>query len=55
MSVNDVEKLYNNIKNSNIKIFRELEVHQYRVDNKVYNDLEFLIQDLDGYLLRFNN
>ena len=55
MSVNDVEKLYNNIKNSNIKIFKELEVHKYRVDNKVYNDLEFLIQDLDGYLLRFNN
>ena len=55
MSVNDVEKLYNNIKNNNIKIFKELEVHKYRVDNKVYNDLEFLIQDLDGYLLRFNN
>lgn len=55
MSVTDVEKMYNDILNKNIKIFKELEVHSYRVDDKVYNDLEFLIQDLDGYLLRFNN
>ena len=55
MSVTDVEKMYNDILNKNIKIFKKLEVHSYRVDDKVYNDLEFLIQDLDGYLLRFNN
>lgn len=55
MSVSDVEKLYNNIKGNNIKIFKELEVHKYKVKDKVYEDLEFLIQDLDGYLLRFNN
>ena len=55
MSVNDVESLYNYIKSKNIKIFKSLEVHNYRVDDKTYNDLEFLIQDPDGYLLRFNN
>lgn len=55
MSVNDVESLYNYIKSKNIKIFKSLEVHNYRVDDKTYNDLEFLIQDPDGYLLRFND
>ena len=55
ISVSDVEKMYNNIKRKNIKIFKELEIHNYRVDDKVYDDLEFLIQDIDGYLLRFNN
>ena len=55
MSVSDVESLYNIIKNQNIKIFKELEIHKYKVNDKIYNDLEFLIQDPDGYLLRFNN
>lgn len=55
MSVSNVKELYDNIIKQDIKIFKELEVHNYRVDDIVYNDLEFLIQDLDGYLLRFNN
>ena len=55
MSVSNVEEFYNNIKNKNIKIFKELEIHTYRVDDKEYQDKEFLIQDPDGYLLRFNN
>lgn len=55
MSVSNVEELYNNIKSKNIKIFKELEIHTYRVDDKEYQDKEFLIQDPDGYLLRFNN
>lgn len=55
MSVSNVEELCNNIKNKNIKIFKELEIHTYRVDDKEYQDKEFLIQDPDGYLLRFNN
>jgi len=35
--------------------FKTLETHSYRVNDKVYDDKEFLIQDPDGYLLRFNN
>jgi len=55
MSVSNVEKMYNNLKEKGIKFFLDLETHNYRVDNKVYNDQEFLLQDPDGYLLRFNN
>ncbi len=55
MSIKNVEKLYHHIQSQEIKVFKELEVHHYRVDDKMYDDLEFLIQDTDGYLLRFNN
>lgn len=55
MSVLDIEKMYNNLKDKNIEIFKELECHTYKVNEAIYNDKEFLIQDPDGYLLRFNN
>lgn len=55
MSVSDVNDLYNKLKSNNIKMFKELDTHTYRVDDVEYNDQEFLIQDPDGYLLRFNN
>ena len=55
MSVSNVNELYQKIINKNIKPFKELETHSYRVDDINYEDIEFLIQDPDGYLLRFNN
>ena len=55
MSISNVEELYNKITSQNIKIFKELEVHKYKVDDNEYEDKEFLIQDPDGYLLRFND
>ena len=30
-------------------------INEYDVNGKTYLDKEFLIQDPDGYLLRFNN
>ena len=47
--------MYANLKSKNINFFLELESHEYRVDNEISCDKEFLIQDPDGYLLRFNN
>ncbi len=55
MTIGDVEKYYNELKEKKIKMFLDLEIHNYRVDNKIYEDKEFLIQDPDGYLLRFND
>ena len=55
MSISNVNELYKKIINKNIKPFKELETHSYRVDDINYEDIEFLIQDPDGYLLRFNN
>lgn len=55
MSVSDVDKMYNDLVKKKIKMFLNLEIHKYKVDDVIYEDKEFLIQDPDGYLLRFNN
>lgn len=55
MSVEDIEKYYKMIKDKKVIIFHELEIKQYKVNDVFYEDKEFLIQDPDGYLLRFNN
>lgn len=55
MQVSDIDALYKKLKEKNIKMFVELEKHKYRVNDEMCEDKEFLIQDPDGYLLRFNN
>ena len=55
MTISDVEKMYNKLKEKDIKFFLDLEVHEYRVNDEISLDKEFLVQDPDGYLLRFNN
>lgn len=55
MDVSDIDKMYQNVLEKNIPIFLRLETHEYEVNGKIYYDREFLIQDIDGYLLRFNN
>ena len=55
MSIKNIDQCYNKIKEKNIKIFQEIQINKYQVDEKIYEDKEFLIQDPDGYLLRFNN
>ena len=53
MEVSDIDALYQKVKKLDIPIFRELKVSEYKADDEVYQDKEFLIQDPDGYLLRF--
>ena len=53
MEVSDIDSLYQKVKKLDIPIFRELKVSEYKVDDEVYQDKDFLIQDPDGYLLRF--
>lgn len=55
MTVSNIEKMYEILKEKNIKFFLDLEIHEYRIDDKISYDKEFLIQDPDEYLLRFNN
>ena len=54
MSVKDIDKFYEEVKNKNIKIFMKLKVNKYVVNDVIYEDKEFLIQDPDGCLLRSN-
>lgn len=53
LEVEDIDKIYNNFKNNNYKITFDIEENWYRQDDKMLGNKEFLIQDPDGYLLRF--
>ena len=55
MTVNNINEYYNDLKNKEVIFFKDIMVNKYRVDEEIYEDIEFLIQDPDGYLLRFNN
>ena len=54
LEVENLDEIYNNLKNSNYKITFDIEENWYRQDNKLLGNKEFLIQDPDGYLLRFS-
>lgn len=55
MTVSDIDSFYENIISKKIVLFRKIKTSKYRVDDIIYEDKEFLLQDPDGYLLRFNN
>ena len=54
LEVDNVEDIYNSLKDNNYKIAFEIEENWYRQDNKLLGNKEFLVQDPDGYLLRFS-
>lgn len=54
LEVENLDEIYNSFKNSNYKITFDIEENWYRQDNKLLGNKEFLIQDPDGYLLRFS-
>ena len=53
LDVKNVDNIYQNLNNT-YKITFEIEENWYRQDNKLLGCKEFLIQDPDGYLLRFS-
>ena len=55
MTVSDVEGLYERVLEAGIRPFRELKVSHYRNGDEDIVQKEFLIQDPDGYLLRFTD
>jgi len=52
--VKDIEKIIFELNDNNIKLFKEVFVSEYRInlERRVLN--EILVQDPDGYLLRFS-
>lgn len=54
LEVDNVDTIYKALVNNNYKIAFEIEENWYRQDNKLLGNKEFLIQDPDGYLLRFS-
>ena len=54
LEVVNVDKIYNLLQENNYKIAFEMEENWYRQDNKLLGNKEFLVQDPDGYLIRFS-
>ena len=52
--VENVDRIYNALKENNYKIAFEMEENWYRQDDKLLGNKEFLVQDPDGYLIRFS-
>ena len=55
IAVDDIEGLYKLVKTLNLEIYRELNRSIYQVNGIEETQTEFLIQDPNGYLLRFTN
>ncbi len=54
IDVTNIDEIYEKLKNANYKIFVEMEDHWYRKNNILMGCKEFLVQDPNGYLLRFS-
>jgi len=55
IAVDDIEELYKLVNYLNIELYRELTRNIYQVNGIEEMQIEFLIQDPNGYLLRFTN
>ena len=53
MTISDVDAVYERIEKAGIKLFRKMEVKDYECGDEIVHQKQFLIQDPDGYLLRF--
>ena len=54
LEVENLDEIFNNLKNNNYIIAFNIEENWYRQGNKLLGNREFLVQDPDGYLLRFS-
>ena len=54
IDVINIDKIYNKLKENKYKIFVDIEEHWYRKDNVLMGCREFLVQDPNGYVLRFS-
>ena len=54
LEVKNVDEIYDNLKKANYKIAFDMEENWYRQDDRMLGNKEFLVQDPDGYLLRFS-
>ena len=53
MTISDVDAVYERIEKAGIKLFMKMEVKDYECGDETVHQKQFLIQDPDGYLLRF--
>ncbi|WP_240455528.1 VOC family protein [Halomonas faecis] len=54
MELSDISSVYSRLKAAQVELFRELSETWYDIGDKLSGQREFLVQDPDGYLLRFS-
>lgn len=52
--VEDIQSIVNRLNEHAISLFREPFVSEYAIGDTFIKEIEFLVQDPDGYLLRFS-
>lgn len=52
--VDNIQPIVDRLIQQNISLFREPTVSEYKSNNTVIKQTEFLVQDPDGYLLRIS-
>jgi len=53
IEVNNLEEIRDMLIKNGIKLFRDITTSEYECSGAILVQKEFLVQDLDGYLLRF--
>jgi len=54
MEIPNVDEIYRRVKKMGLPLFRDIHIGKYREHEKVLQCKQFLVQDPDGYLLRFS-
>ena len=54
LEVDNLEVIYNSLVNNGYKVMEDIQENWYRQEDKLLGNKEFLVQDPDGYLLRFS-
>lgn len=54
LDVTNIDEIYDRLKKDNYTIFVDMEDHWYRKDNVLMGCREFLVQDPNGFVIRFS-
>lgn len=54
IDVKNIDEIYSRLVKNNYSIFVDMEEHWYRKDEELLGCKEFLVQDPNGYVLRFS-
>jgi len=53
IETNEIEEISKRLKSNNVKIYKDIFKSEYVANGEVFVEQELLVQDPDGYLLRF--
>ena len=54
IGIDDILPIYERLKAARVALYQDLEIVKYRINDEFVHDKQFLVQDPDGYLLRFS-